>query len=239
MRCGLSKSRTARRFSCPTLTLVSMSTVVVCWWTGSAGRGGLLPTPRRRWGSRVSAPTAGSRGSTPRVRPGWSTGPHAPGRARTARRGGGGRDPDRTDRASSRPGLARTRAGRAGSHRQPGAAPPPGAAPAGAGSADRGGDPLVQGHRGPLRAGPARRAGPRRRQEDRQDPRRRRLACLGPGRDRDHRHKKVRIGYDYVHSMVDDHSRLAYSEILPDEKGAPAPRSSPAPRPTSPPTASR
>jgi transposase InsO family protein len=27
------------------------------------------------------------------------------------------------------------------------------------------------------------------------------------------------IGYDYVHSVVDDHSRLAYSEILPDEKG--------------------
>jgi transposase len=31
--------------------------------------------------------------------------------------------------------------------------------------------------------------------------------------------KKARIGYDYVHSMVDDHTRLAYSEILPDEKG--------------------
>lgn len=31
--------------------------------------------------------------------------------------------------------------------------------------------------------------------------------------------KKARIGYDYVHSMVDDHSRLAYSEILADEKG--------------------
>jgi transposase InsO family protein len=31
--------------------------------------------------------------------------------------------------------------------------------------------------------------------------------------------KKARIGYDYVHSAVDDHSRLAYSEILPDEKG--------------------
>jgi len=28
------------------------------------------------------------------------------------------------------------------------------------------------------------------------------------------------IGFDYVHSMVDDHSRLAYSEILPDEKGS-------------------
>ena len=26
-------------------------------------------------------------------------------------------------------------------------------------------------------------------------------------------------GYDYVHSLVDDHSRLAYSEILPNEKG--------------------
>jgi transposase InsO family protein len=29
--------------------------------------------------------------------------------------------------------------------------------------------------------------------------------------------KKARIGFDYVHSMVDDHSRYAYSEILPDE----------------------
>jgi len=35
----------------------------------------------------------------------------------------------------------------------------------------------------------------------------------------DHRHKKVKVGYDYVHSLVDDHSRLAYSEILPDERG--------------------
>jgi len=31
--------------------------------------------------------------------------------------------------------------------------------------------------------------------------------------------KRARIGYDYVHSAIDDHSRLAYSEILPDEKG--------------------
>jgi transposase InsO family protein len=29
-------------------------------------------------------------------------------------------------------------------------------------------------------------------------------------------------GYDYVHAAVDDHSRLAYAEILPDEKGATA-----------------
>jgi len=27
------------------------------------------------------------------------------------------------------------------------------------------------------------------------------------------------VGYDFVHSLVDDHSRLAYSEVLPDEKG--------------------
>jgi len=31
--------------------------------------------------------------------------------------------------------------------------------------------------------------------------------------------KRAKIGYDYVHSLVDDCSRLAYSEILPDEKG--------------------
>ncbi len=30
--------------------------------------------------------------------------------------------------------------------------------------------------------------------------------------------KKARIGYDYVHSVVDDHSRFAYTEILDDEQ---------------------
>lgn len=29
----------------------------------------------------------------------------------------------------------------------------------------------------------------------------------------------AKVGFDYVHSLVDDHSRLAYSEVLPDEKG--------------------
>lgn len=33
-------------------------------------------------------------------------------------------------------------------------------------------------------------------------------------------HKNAKIGYDYIHSLVDDHSRYAYSEVLPDEKGA-------------------
>lgn len=32
--------------------------------------------------------------------------------------------------------------------------------------------------------------------------------------------KRAKIGFDYIHSLVDDHSRFAYSEILPDEKGA-------------------
>jgi transposase InsO family protein len=33
------------------------------------------------------------------------------------------------------------------------------------------------------------------------------------------RDRATRIGFDYVHSLVDDHSRLAYSEVLGDEKG--------------------
>nr|WP_187702806.1 IS481 family transposase [Dietzia sp. SLG310A2-38A2] len=41
-----------------------------------------------------------------------------------------------------------------------------------------------------------------------------RLHGRGVARDR-----KNGPGYDFVHSMVDDHSRLAYSEVLPDEKG--------------------
>jgi len=30
--------------------------------------------------------------------------------------------------------------------------------------------------------------------------------------------RKTRIGYDYVHALVDDHSRYAYAEVLHDEK---------------------
>jgi transposase InsO family protein len=33
-----------------------------------------------------------------------------------------------------------------------------------------------------------------------------------------HKHKKTTIGYDYVHTAIDDHTRLAYSEIHADEK---------------------
>jgi transposase InsO family protein len=35
-----------------------------------------------------------------------------------------------------------------------------------------------------------------------------------------HRRKRSRhLGHDYVHVAIDDHSRLAYAEVLPDEKG--------------------
>jgi transposase InsO family protein len=32
--------------------------------------------------------------------------------------------------------------------------------------------------------------------------------------------KKARVGYEYAHAIVDDHSRLAYAELLPDAKAA-------------------
>ena len=37
-----------------------------------------------------------------------------------------------------------------------------------------------------------------------------------------HKHKKTRISFDYIHAVIDDHSRLAYAEIQPDEKGVTA-----------------
>ena len=33
-------------------------------------------------------------------------------------------------------------------------------------------------------------------------------------------HTQTKVGFDYIHAMVDDHSRLAYAEVLPDENGA-------------------
>jgi len=38
------------------------------------------------------------------------------------------------------------------------------------------------------------------------------------GRGRDGHGGHSRVGYAYIHSVVDDHSRLAYSEVLPDER---------------------
>jgi transposase InsO family protein len=35
-------------------------------------------------------------------------------------------------------------------------------------------------------------------------------------------HKRKTVGYEYVHVAVDDYSRLAYAEVLPDQKGTTA-----------------
>jgi len=43
--------------------------------------------------------------------------------------------------------------------------------------------------------------------------------ALGRGASAIQRDRSTKVGYDYVHSLVDDHSRLAYSEIWADEKG--------------------
>jgi transposase InsO family protein len=43
--------------------------------------------------------------------------------------------------------------------------------------------------------------------------------ALGRAATTAQKNRRPKVGYDYVHSLVDDHSRLAYSEILPDEKG--------------------
>jgi hypothetical protein len=44
-------------------------------------------------------------------------------------------------------------------------------------------------------------------------------AALGRAATVAHKHKKEPIGFDYVHSVVDDHTRYAYSEVLDHEKG--------------------
>jgi transposase len=52
-------------------------------------------------------------------------------------------------------------------------------------------------------------------------------------------HKRARIGFDYVHSMVDDHSRMPTRRSCPTRRATPAPGSCYAPACSSPPTAWR
>jgi hypothetical protein len=68
-------------------------------------------------------------------------------------------------------------------------------------------------------SGNGRRAGPHRCQEAGSHPRR-----WWPPRPRPRRHHPNRrgIGHDYIHSAVDDRSRVAFSQILPDESAATA-----------------
>ena len=80
----------------------------------------------------------------------------------------------------------------------------------------------------PLRALTAGRARPHRRQEARPDPgrrrpaRQRRRAALQPHRHRPDGRRPRIAGWEYVHIAVDDYSRLAYAEVLPDEKATTA-----------------
>src|SRR3954451_16224581 len=57
-------------------------------------------------------------------------------------------------------------------------------------------------------------------------------------RSRHWMHPDTRVGYDYAHAIVDDHSRLAYVELHPDERPRPSPALWSAPWPSLPKTAS-
>ena len=46
---------------------------------------------------------------------------------------------------------------------------------------------------------------------------------------------RQKVGYEYLHSVVDDHSRMAYSEVLDTDDDRPAPGSCAAPPNGSPP----
>ena len=79
----------------------------------------------------------------------------------------------------------------------------------------------------PLRARAARRAGPHRRQEARPHRGRRRQAR--PRRARQHYNRDLTdrhgvaattVGWEFVHIAIDDCTRLAYAEVLADEKAA-------------------
>ena len=92
-----------------------------------------------------------------------------------------------------------------------------GAASVSARCAYRSADPSRAGHTRALRARRAGRADPPRCQKARAHPSRRRLAATGRGY---RPHTRRGHGFDYVHAAIDDHSRLAYAEIHPDETGA-------------------
>ena len=190
------------------------------WCGGFASLGVRSRTWPRRWGSPGSARTAGwpgsaaegweglpDRSSTPASQPGPDPGRARPGCWPTGQEPAGAR--------LDRPGHRRARPARC-----PGSCPATGCRAWPTATRSPGSSSGPRRHARPLRARAARRPDPHRRQEDREDPRP--AAGGAPTAARSARPvppKRTRIGYDYVHSAIDDHSRLAYSEILPDEKG--------------------
>ena len=108
---------------------------------------------------------------------------------------------------------------------------------AGCGRLDRG-DRAEPRAGAPLPARPARRADPRRRQED--QPRSPTVAAGGCTAAAPTNYKRApSVGYRYIHSAIDDRTRLVYSEIhARRDKPSPPSGSGTAPWPGSPPTAS-
>ena len=66
------------------------------------------------------------------------------------------------------------------------------------------------------------RDGAYRREGARSYPRRRRLAGPAWSTRTNHTAGQVRVSYDYVHAVIDDHTRLAYAEVHADETGVTA-----------------
>jgi hypothetical protein len=67
--------------------------------------------------------------------------------------------------------------------------------------------------------------GPYGRREAGPDPRWRRLARRGDAHDgKSAAPQRIKVGFDYVHSLVDDHFRLAYSRFCPVRRARPAQR---------------
>jgi len=182
------------------------------------------PVARAAERFQVSRPTAGRWASdiAIRGRPGWPIGPAArithlggprrrwcAGSSICAGLSGSGRP-----RSLPRWGWPLDRACRPG--------PLPHQPPGPSGPGHRPADP-------PLRARPSRRPHPCRRQEARQHPRWGRPSVPGPGRRRPQppgadrssgqtsRYRNALTGHGFIHAAVDDHSRLAYAEIHPDE----------------------
>lgn len=215
-----------------------------CAWSAGRRR---TSDRARRCGSRDLPPLPGEvvrplartarTDSRPLLPPRHQSRPHARGH----RRPGGGAaaaDQARTSPARRRPTAAARRHTRAGDRAPHSGEARTGPAP-GPGSTDR--RAVARGH--PLRARQGRRLGPRRHQEARTHPigggwrmhgvgaeSARASQCTGPGTGK--------VGYAYLHSALDGHSRLAYTEALDDEKVVAAVAFWNRPIPSSPPTAS-
>ena len=92
-----------------------------------------------------------------------------------------------------------------------------GVSPAGLRSDDRGADPASKSTAVRLTSGPTRRAGAHGRQETGSHPRR--GGWRIHGRHNRARDRKAQLGFDYVHSVVDDHSRAGLQRNPADEEG--------------------